>query len=75
MSSCNDWAPLKEIIVGTAKTYNTPKLSRSFHKTQFPEYNEEDIPVGPYPDWVIEEAEEDLNILADTLEALGVVVH
>ena len=75
MSSCNDWAPLKEIIGGTAKTYNTPKLSRSFHKTQFPEYNEEDIPVGPYPDWVIEEAEEDLNIFADTLEALGVVVH
>ena len=58
MSVHNDWAPLEEIIVGTAKGYRIPPLSRSFMKSQFPEYNEDDIPVGPYPDWVIEEAEE-----------------
>ena len=75
MSSNNDWAPLKEVIVGTAKTYNVPELNTSFLKSQFPEYDKEDIPVGCYPSWVIEEAEEDLDILADTLSSLSVIVH
>ena len=75
MSVHNDWAPLEEIIVGTAKGYRIPPLSRSFMKSQFPEYNEDDIPVGPYPDWVIEEAEEDLEILSETLRSLNIVVH
>ena len=75
MSVHNDWAPLEEIIVGTAKGYRIPPLSRSFVKSQFPEYNEDDIPVGPYPDWVIEEAEEDLEILSETLRSLNIVVH
>ena len=75
MSVHNDWAPLEEIIVGTAKGYRIPPLSRSFMKSQFPEYNEDDIPVGPYPDWVIEEAEEDLEILSETLRSLDIVVH
>ena len=75
MSVHNDWAPLEEIIVGTAKGYRIPSLSRSFVKSQFPEYNEDDIPVGSYPDWVIEEAEEDLEILSETLRSLDIVVH
>ena len=75
MSVHNDWAPLEEIIVGTAKGYRIPPLSRSFVKSQFPEYNEDDIPVGSYPDWVIEEAEEDLEILSETLRSLDIVVH
>ena len=75
MSVHNDWAPLEEIIVGTARGYRIPPLSRSFMKSQFPEYNEDDIPVGPYPDWVIEEAEEDLEILSETLRSLNIVVH
>ena len=75
MSVHNDWAPLREIIVGTAKGYRIPPLNKSFVKSQFPEYDEDDIPVGPYPDWVIEEAEEDLEILSETLRSLGVVVH
>ena len=75
MSVHNDWAPLEEIIVGTARGYRIPPLSKSFVKSQFPEYNEDDIPVGPYPDWVIEEAEEDLEILSETLRSLDIVVH
>ena len=44
MSCNNDWAPLKEIIVGTAKGYRTPELNKSFKSCQFPEYDEKDIP-------------------------------
>ena len=71
----NDWAQLKEIIVGTAKGYRIPELNRSFKSCQFPEYDEKDIQVGPYPDWVIEEAEEDLDLLAQTLSSHDVIVH
>ena len=58
MSCNNDWGQLKEVIVGTAKGYRIPELNRSFKSCQFPEYDEKDIPVGVYPDWVIEETEE-----------------
>ena len=75
MSCNNDWGQLKEVIVGTAKGYRIPELNRSFKSCQFPEYDEKDIPVGVYPDWVIEEAEEDLDILASTLSAHDIVVH
>tara|TARA_B100000949_G_scaffold11324_1_gene8690 strand:- start:979 stop:2013 length:1035 start_codon:yes stop_codon:yes gene_type:complete len=71
----NDWGQLKEIIVGTAKGYRIPELNRSFKSCQFPEYDEKDIQVGPYPDWVIEEAEEDLDLLAQTLSSHDVIVH
>ena len=75
MSCNNDWGQLKEIIVGTAKGYRIPDLNRSFKSCQFPEYDEKDIPVGPYPDWVIEETEEDLDKLAQTLFSHGIIVH
>jgi glycine amidinotransferase len=71
----NDWGQLKEIIVGTAKGYRIPELNRSFKSCQFPEYDEKDIQVGPYPDWVIEEAEEDLDLLSQTLSSHGIIVH
>ena len=75
MSSNNDWAPLKEIIVGTAKGYGIPKLNKSFISCQFPEYDWIDIPVGPYPTQVIDEQEEDLWTLVETLKDIGVIVH
>ena len=75
MSCNNDWAPLKEIIVGTAKGYRTPELNKSFKSCQFPEYEEKDIPVGPYPSHGIDEQEEDLWFLAETLKDHGVIVH
>jgi glycine amidinotransferase/scyllo-inosamine-4-phosphate amidinotransferase 1 len=75
MKCNNDWDTLKEIIVGTAKGYRTPELNRSFKSCQFPEYDEESIPIGSYPDWVIEETEEDLDTLAKTLTSHDVVVH
>ena len=75
MSCNNDWAPLKEIIVGTAKGYRIPELNKSFKSCQFPEYDEKDIPIGSYPDWVIEEAEEDLDSLVATLRVRGIKVH
>jgi len=75
MSCNNDWAPLREIIVGTAKGYRTPTLTKSFMSCQFPEYDEKDIPVGTYPPWIISDQESDLETLVKVLRSLGVVVH
>ena len=75
MSCNNDWGQLREIIVGTAKGYRTPKLTKSFMSSQFPEYDEKDIPVGTYPSWIISDQESDLETLVKVLRSLGVVVY
>ena len=74
--SYNEWDPLKEIVVGTADFANWPTddpvFARESEKTT---WTETPVPSGPVPDWIIDEANQDLDILADTLEKLGVIVH
>lgn len=76
ISSYNEWDPLREIIVGSA-TYanwpvNDPVFSQESKKTL---WKETPVPSGPVPQWIIDEANEDLQTLADTLTQLGVKVH
>jgi len=76
LNSYNEWDPLEEIVVGSA-TYanwpdNDPVFARESSKTT---WTTTAIPSGPVPQWVIDEANEDLDTLADTLTKLGVVVH
>lgn len=72
----NDWDPLEEIIVGHAHHARavTDRSARSF---SYANYSHEDIAhmEGPYPQWVIDEANEDADGLAATLTKLGVKVH
>jgi len=73
--SVNEWDPLKEVVVGRADFANWPSddpvFARESEKTT---WRETPVPSGPVPDWIIDEANEDLDILADTLERLGIVV-
>lgn len=72
----NEWDPLEEIIVGTAINAQLPKPDIGIHALDFPEYETlEDIPSGKFPDYVIEETEEDLSILVETLEKLDIKVR
>lgn len=73
----NDYDDLKEIIVGTADFATIPDPNISVLKCQFPEYEESYIKdtYGVYPQQVIEEQNEDLQTLSDTLTKLGVKVH
>ena len=73
----NDYDDLKEIIVGTADYASIPDPNISVLKCQFPEYEESYIKdkYGIYPQQVIDEQNEDLQSLADTLTKLGVIVH
>ncbi len=74
--SYNEWDPLQEVVVGRADFANWPSddpvFARESEKTT---WRETPVPGGPVPDWLIDEANEDLDILADTLEQLGAVVH
>lgn len=77
--SCNEWDPLKEIIIGTSIGANIPMGDLSHHATNyanlsFDEYK--NIPKGRYPEVVYKEAEEDLESLVSILEKdFGVKVH
>ena len=76
--SCNEWDPLKEVIIGTAKDANIPSHDLSHHATNYANLSAEEyaqMPKGRYPEYVYEEAEEDLEGLVGILEQFGVKVH
>lgn len=72
----NDWDPLEEIIVGHAH-HARVTLDRSQHSFSYADktWNEIKGMEGPLPEWVIEEANEDIQGLVDVLESMHVKVH
>ena len=74
--SYNEWDPIKEIVVGRADFANWPSDDPVFAlESEKTTWTETPVPSGPVPDWIIDEANEDLDILSGTLEQLGIVVH
>ena len=75
ISSFDEWSPLKKIVVGSATDanwpVNDPVFSRESEKTT---WTETPVPRGPVPQRIIDEANEDLDILATTLMSLDVEV-
>lgn len=75
IKSYNEWDPLKQVIVGKAEYANWPindKVFRAEEKNTL--WKETPLPSGPVPQWIIEETEQDLQELCDTLVNLGVDV-
>jgi glycine amidinotransferase/scyllo-inosamine-4-phosphate amidinotransferase 1 len=74
--SYNEWDPIREIVVGRADYANWPSddpvFARESEKTT---WKESPVPTGPVPDWIIDEANEDLDLLSNVLEQCGAVVH
>jgi glycine amidinotransferase/scyllo-inosamine-4-phosphate amidinotransferase 1 len=76
ISSYNEWDPLQEIVVGTATRANWPTADPVFAlESQKTSWKETPVPSGPVPQWIVDEANEDLDILSNTLTQLGVTVH
>jgi N-dimethylarginine dimethylaminohydrolase len=74
--SYNEWDPLKEVVVGCADFANWPSNDPVFaQESEKTTWKETAVPSGPVPDWIIDEANEDLDTLAATLEMCGAVVH
>ena len=73
--SWDEWSPLKKIIVGDATDANWPVLDPVFAKeSEKTTWKETPVPRGPVPQRIIEEANQDLDDLATTLQNLGVEV-
>ncbi len=77
ISTHNHWDPLEEIIVGIADHARVPTVDRSTMSMSYTNHPMELIkPLeGPYPQWLIDEANEDLQGLVDVLEKANVKVH
>ena len=73
--SCNEWDPLEEVIIGNPLGARFPTADPSTRLAEFPDRPVEEIPQGPFPDWVIEETEEDLDTFVAALEQAGVTVR
>ena len=75
ISSWNEWDKIKKVIVGDATYANWPVNDPVFSKeSQKTTWKETPVPKGPVPQSVIDEANEDLEVLASTLKALGAEV-
>lgn len=76
INSHNDWDPLKEIIVGSAEGTTAvltwprpdPILPRALERAQ-------QLAREAYPKWFVDEVNEDLDNLANTIRQFGVKVH
>lgn len=74
--SHNEWDPLKKVIVGNANFARIPPMDKSLRTVNYSNViNDTELPRhGLYPMQVENEANEDLQILCDTLTQLGVEV-
>jgi len=76
MYSINEWDAVKEIVVGRACYANWPSNDPVFAlESEKTTWKESPVPSGPVPDWIIDEANEDLDMLALVLEKCGAMVH
>ena len=72
--SCNEWDPLEEVIVGNPLCGRFPTADPSTQLAEFPDRSLKEIPQGPFPQWIIDETEEDLNEFIAVLEEQGITV-
>jgi N-dimethylarginine dimethylaminohydrolase len=72
--SCNEWDPLEEVIVGNPLRARFPTADPSTQITEYPDRSLDKIPQGPFPQWIIDETEEDLNTFVEALQQADVTV-
>lgn len=75
MLSKNEWDPLQSVIVGVADDATIPNLDKSLRTVNYADVVDvNSIPVGKYPQQVIDEANIDLEIFSNFLKGEGVDV-
>jgi glycine amidinotransferase/scyllo-inosamine-4-phosphate amidinotransferase 1 len=76
INSINEWDPLEEVVVGIADHANWPSSDPVFAEEATKTlWTETPVPSGPVPQWIVDEANEDLNQLANTLVQFGATVR
>jgi glycine amidinotransferase len=75
MSSQNEWDQLKKVVVGVADYARVPEMDRSLRFINYADkLDVSDVISGPYPEQVIQEANEDLEIFVEFLQGQGIEV-
>jgi N-dimethylarginine dimethylaminohydrolase len=75
MSSQNEWAQLKKVIVGIADEAKVPEVDLSLRTINYADKSDvSDVIVGQYPDQVIEETNEDLETFVSFLQSQNIEV-
>lgn len=76
INSRNEWDPLEKIIVGSATYANWPTNDPVFaEESKKTTWTETPPPSGPVPNWIVEEANQELDTLAETLIKYGAIVY
>ena len=70
MLSKNEWDPLKKVIVGIADDATIPVMDISLRTINYADKTDDDyVPQGQYPQQVIDEANEDLEVFCNFLRS------
>ena len=76
MNSRNEWDPLEKIIVGIATHANWPMTDPVFaEEARNSLWTATPAPSGPVPDFIVDQANRELDILSETLLRHGVTVY
>ena len=67
--------PLEEVIVGNPLAARFPHADPSTRLAEYPDREIDEIPQGPFPEWIIEETDEDLDAFVKVLEQAGARVR
>ena len=76
INSRNEWDPLEKIIVGSASHANWPMTDPVFaEEARKSLWTKSPAPSGPVPQWIIDEANQELDILSTILTDYGAIVY
>ena len=75
ISTQNEYGTLKSVIVGSAKYATWPSNDTAFTESIATSTFDKKLTPGPLPNNIIEEAQQDLDRLAEFLETKGVTVY
>lgn len=76
INSNNEWGKLRSVVVGSATHANWPSDDPVFaEESKKTTWTETPVPSGPVPQWIIDEANEDLNDLVEVLRKLDITVY
>lgn len=76
MYTVNEWDPLEAIVVGSATNANWPASDPVFaQEGKKTSWKETPVPSGPVEQWIVDEANRELDTLSETLARYGAIVY
>lgn len=76
INTVNEWDPLRSIVVGSASGANWPSTDPVFaEESKKTTWTETPVPAGPVPQWIIDQADRELDLLCETLLRYGATVY